>query len=146
MRRLLEGRRLLEAGAYFNVDTEKCGTYYREAIIWGPALIIGNTVFCYVSLCIEKGKFLHFHDVSNICDENVVTDSSFAKFFVTSAYLVRIIILFIERLTSTQVFCQKTVYADWFLIWYVKCCSQKVSNLLLLFFPFTFTEMFGLHN
>ena len=25
--RLLQGRRLLEGGVYFNVDTQRCGTY-----------------------------------------------------------------------------------------------------------------------
>ena len=42
--RLLEGGRLLERGAYFNVDTQKCDAYQRAALIWDPALIRGNTV------------------------------------------------------------------------------------------------------
>ena len=33
MRRLLEGRRVLEGGAYSNVDTQRRGTYYGEALI-----------------------------------------------------------------------------------------------------------------
>ena len=46
------------------------------------------SLFCYVSLCNEKSKFLHCHDGSNICDENVVTDSSFAKFFVIKRIII----------------------------------------------------------
>ena len=44
MPRLLEGKHLLEGGAYFNVDTLRCSAYQREDLIWGPALIRGNTV------------------------------------------------------------------------------------------------------
>ena len=44
MQRLLEGRRLLEGDAYFNVDIQRCSTYKRAALIWGQALIRGNTV------------------------------------------------------------------------------------------------------
>ena len=37
-------RRLLEGDAYFNVDTQMCDAYSRAVLIWGPALITGNTV------------------------------------------------------------------------------------------------------
>ena len=30
---LLEGIRLLEGGAYFNVDTQKCGAHQKPALI-----------------------------------------------------------------------------------------------------------------
>ena len=33
MRCLLEGRRLLEGGAYFNVDNQRRGAYQRAALI-----------------------------------------------------------------------------------------------------------------
>ena len=33
VRGLLEGRRLLEEDAYFNVDTQRCGAYYRVTLI-----------------------------------------------------------------------------------------------------------------
>ena len=33
VRRLLERRRLLEGGAYFNVDTKRCGAYQRAVLI-----------------------------------------------------------------------------------------------------------------
>ena len=49
MRRLLEQRRLLEGGAYFNVGSQKRGAYQRVVLIWGPALIRGNTVFMKIS-------------------------------------------------------------------------------------------------
>ena len=45
MRRLLQGRRFLEGGAYFNVNTQRCGAYQRGAFIWGPVLIRRNMVF-----------------------------------------------------------------------------------------------------
>ena len=40
------------------------------------------SLFCYVSLCNEKGNFLLCHDGANICDENVAADSVFPKIFV----------------------------------------------------------------
>ena len=44
VQRLLEGRYLLDGGAYFSVDTQRCGAYQRAALVWGPALIERNTV------------------------------------------------------------------------------------------------------
>ena len=44
VRRLLEGRRLLERDAYFSVDTKRCSVYQRAA------LIRGNTVLTALSL------------------------------------------------------------------------------------------------
>ena len=41
---LITGEALIKGGAYFNVDTQRCGTYWRAVLIWGPALITGNTV------------------------------------------------------------------------------------------------------
>ena len=32
---------LLEGGAYFNVDTQMCGTYNREALIRGNLILLG---------------------------------------------------------------------------------------------------------
>ena len=32
---------LLEGGAYFNVDTQKCGAYKREALIRGNFILLG---------------------------------------------------------------------------------------------------------
>ena len=43
MWRLLEGRYLLEGGAYFNVGTQKCGAYKRAVLIIEALLIRGNT-------------------------------------------------------------------------------------------------------
>ena len=34
----------MKGGVYFNMDTQKCGTYQRAVLIWGPALIRENTV------------------------------------------------------------------------------------------------------
>ena len=45
VRHLLDGRRLLEGGVYFNLGTQKSSAYYRAAPIWSPALIRGNAVF-----------------------------------------------------------------------------------------------------
>ena len=39
MRHLLVGRRLLEAGAYLDVDTQRCGGYQRK---------FGYSIFCNV--------------------------------------------------------------------------------------------------
>ena len=36
---LLEGRHLLEVGTYFNVDTQRCGAYYRAALIEAQCLL-----------------------------------------------------------------------------------------------------------
>ena len=52
MRRFLEGKRVLEGGAYFIVDTQRCSAYQREALIWDPTLIRGNTVLYLVLLSI----------------------------------------------------------------------------------------------
>ena len=41
MRHLLKGKRLLEGGAYFPVDTQRCGAYYTAALIGDPVLIRG---------------------------------------------------------------------------------------------------------
>ena len=30
---LIRGKRILEGGAYFNVDFQRCGAYYRAALI-----------------------------------------------------------------------------------------------------------------
>ena len=38
VRHLLDGWRLLEGGAYFNLSTQKGGTYYRAALIIGRRL------------------------------------------------------------------------------------------------------------
>ena len=39
---LLEGRRLLEAGAYFNADTKKVQYLLQAALIRSPTLITAN--------------------------------------------------------------------------------------------------------
>ena len=41
----LEVQHLLEGGASFNVDMQRCGAYKSLALIWGLVLIKGNTVF-----------------------------------------------------------------------------------------------------
>ena len=58
MRRLLEGRRLLERGTYFNVDTQRCDAYQRAALICGAALIRGNTVNIPFQSSDSSDKFL----------------------------------------------------------------------------------------
>ena len=48
MRLFLERRRLSEGGAYFNVNTQRCGAYWRAVLVWGPALIRRNTLIIHV--------------------------------------------------------------------------------------------------
>ena len=42
VRHLLEGRRLLEGGTYFNLSTQKGSAYYRTALILKPGAYIEN--------------------------------------------------------------------------------------------------------
>ena len=49
-------RRLLEGGAYFNVDTQRSGAYSRAPHIWGPAFIRGNTVSTFKKTFCPKQK------------------------------------------------------------------------------------------
>ena len=58
MQRLLEGRRLLEGGAYFNVSTQKSRAYNRAAFVCGPVRIRGNTV---ISLLIISLKMVIYN-------------------------------------------------------------------------------------
>ena len=51
MQNLLKERALLEGGTYFNVETEKCGAY------WRATLIRGNAVFTnFIDIFTTKSK------------------------------------------------------------------------------------------
>ena len=91
-----------------------CNKTSRPYFIWKQQ----TSLLCYVSLCNEKGKFWHCHDGSYICDENVVTDSLFAKIIVMNFSLPSKDYKSFFSLTLTAFFFQNTVYADWLLVWY----------------------------
>ena len=62
VRHLLDRRRFLQGGVYFNLGSRKSGAYYRETLIWSPALIRENTTFWnvagigYISFLLKDSK------------------------------------------------------------------------------------------
>ena len=57
MQLLSEGRCLLEGGAYFNVETQRCDAYLTAALISDPAPLLKEIR----QLCIALFHFISFH-------------------------------------------------------------------------------------
>ena len=80
-------RRLLEGSAYFNLDTQRCSAYYRAALIWGPALIRGNTV-CVKNRHWQSNGIIVFLCKYYIVISNTLIGSFFYVFFLLLAALL----------------------------------------------------------
>ena len=86
VRRLLEGRSLLEGDPYFNVDTQVCGAYKKVALIRGNT-VRENVGFNLSNIYHRTFNCLLFLQKSFLIDASQIprcsSDSPLIKFFGT---------------------------------------------------------------
>ena len=108
VRHLLEGKRLLEGRAYFNVDTQRCGAYWRKyGVRMKPFWNLSQTLFNVIGLPIDI-LYLILSFLSNPAIHS------------EQLYLV---------LMSNFLKCPRKSF-DTVTVLYIYCLCRKISNIL----------------